>query len=66
MTNFPLRGGKFYDFEGGVRSAAFVSGGYLPPAVRGSSTHGYGARAGLDPGTCPCPARATHDRPSGP
>merc|ERR1711920_1023162 len=41
MTNYPLRGGKFSDFEGGVRSAAFVSGGFLPTAVRGSISHGY-------------------------
>eukprot|EP00445_Apocalathium_hangoei_P025904 CAMPEP_0203931566 /NCGR_PEP_ID=MMETSP0359-20131031/70134_1 /ASSEMBLY_ACC=CAM_ASM_000338 /TAXON_ID=268821 /ORGANISM="Scrippsiella Hangoei, Strain SHTV-5" /LENGTH=556 /DNA_ID=CAMNT_0050860925 /DNA_START=1 /DNA_END=1671 /DNA_ORIENTATION=- len=35
-TNFPLRGGKYSNFEGGIRSAAFVSGGYLPPAVCGT------------------------------
>ena len=29
-TNFDLRGGKYSDWEGGVRAAAFVSGGYLP------------------------------------
>ncbi|KAL3925964.1 MAG: hypothetical protein SGILL_000065 [Bacillariaceae sp.] len=28
-NNFPLRGGKTTDFEGGVRTAAFVSGGFL-------------------------------------
>ena len=41
MTNHPLRGGKFTDFEGGVRSAAFVSGGLLPTSVRGSTSEGY-------------------------
>jgi arylsulfatase A-like enzyme len=34
-TNFDLRGGKYSEFEGGVRAAAFVSGGYLDPIRRG-------------------------------
>jgi len=36
--NTPLRGGKFSDFEGGSRVTAFVSGGYLAPSLRGTST----------------------------
>lgn len=32
-------GGKGTDFEGGVRTAAFVSGGLLPPSVRGTVLH---------------------------
>eukprot|EP00039_Didymoeca_costata_P030930 m.32224 g.32224 ORF g.32224 m.32224 type:complete len:523 (-) comp8387_c0_seq2:73-1641(-) len=35
-NNYPLRGGKGSDFQGGVRTAAFVSGGILPTSVRGS------------------------------
>jgi arylsulfatase A-like enzyme len=35
-SNYPLRGGKGGFFEGGVRVAAVVSGGLLPPARRGS------------------------------
>jgi len=36
-TNHPLRGGKYSYFEGGVRAAAFVSGGAIPQAQRGTS-----------------------------
>ena len=32
-NNYPLRGGKVSDFEGGVRTAAFVAGGYLEKVV---------------------------------
>ena len=35
-TNFPLRGEKHSNWEGGMRVAAFVSGGFVPPNVRGS------------------------------
>ena len=34
-TNYPLRGGKYSDFEGGVRTVAFATGGYLPRQQRG-------------------------------
>lgn len=37
-NNFPLRGGKHSNWEGGVRANAFVSGGFLPEAVRGTRT----------------------------
>ena len=39
-NNFPLRGGKFGSLEGGIRSAAFVSGGFLPASARGTQCHG--------------------------
>ena len=32
-------GGKYTDFEGGVRVAAFASGGIIPSAARGTSSH---------------------------
>jgi hypothetical protein len=40
-NNFPLRGGKGSAFQGGVRTAAFMAGGVLPPAVRGTKYTGY-------------------------
>jgi hypothetical protein len=36
-SNFPLRGGKYTFFEGGVRVNAFVTGGLLPAAMRGTN-----------------------------
>lgn len=38
--NFPYRGGKISDFEGGVRVAALVSGGFLPPQQIGVNVTG--------------------------
>ncbi len=35
-NNWPLRGGKYADLEGGVRATAFVSGGLVPAHLRGS------------------------------
>ena len=32
----PLRGGKFSNFEGGIRTLALVAGGALPAARRGA------------------------------
>jgi arylsulfatase B len=56
-NNYPLRGGKHSNFDGGVRVAAFVSGGWLPPQRRGVNTSAliaiwdwyatFGAIAGL-------------------
>ena len=58
-NNYPLKGGKLTDWQGGVRVNAFVSGGYLPEKMRGQKTDGYihladwygtfGAIAGIDP-----------------
>lgn len=58
-SSFPLRGGKYSDFQGGILSNSFVSGGYLPAAVRGTKLNGmmhiadwyatFAALAGVDP-----------------
>ena len=40
-NNYPLRGMKFTDFEGGTRVSSWVSGGVLSVAQRGS-THDKG------------------------
>jgi arylsulfatase B len=40
-NNLPLRGGKFSDFEGGIRVNSFVSGGFLPAKRRGQEESRY-------------------------
>ena len=35
-NNYPLRGMKFTDFEGGTRVSSWVSGGVVPVAQRGT------------------------------
>ena len=58
-NNYPLRGGKKSNFEGGVRVNAFVTGGLVPAARRGAVEEGFAASedwfrtfaalAGVDP-----------------
>ena len=40
-NNYPLKGGKSSDWQGGIRVNGFVSGGYLPEKMRGQKTDGY-------------------------
>jgi len=40
-SNTPLKGGKMSDWEGGVRVNAFVSGGAVPAAKRGTKLQDY-------------------------
>ena len=35
-NNWPLKGGKYNNWEGGIRVNSLVSGGFLPHAVRGT------------------------------
>ena len=37
-SNLPLRGGKDTNLEGGIRTLAAVGGGFLPAALRGTTT----------------------------
>jgi len=39
-NNYPLRGGKETDFDGGIRAVSFVTGGYLPDSRRGQVENG--------------------------
>lgn len=39
----PLKGGKRTNWEGGVRVAAFVAGGFLPASQRATTNHGLSA-----------------------
>jgi len=39
-NNWPLKGGKYSDWEGGIRTNAFVSGGWVPEWRRGKKFDG--------------------------
>jgi len=46
-NNYPLRGGKFSDFEGGIRVNAIAAGGVIPTKMRGKKITGYAQNADL-------------------
>jgi len=58
-NNFPFKGGKMNNWEGGIRGNAFASGGFLPKEVRGTKQEGlmciwdwystFSHLAGVDP-----------------
>ena len=41
MSNHPMRGGKFSDFQGGARVAGFAAGGLIPSGRRGTTFAGF-------------------------
>ena len=45
QNNYPMKGGKFSNWQGGVRVNAFVSGGFVPTSMRGKKLDGYVALA---------------------
>eukprot|EP01060_Flectonema_neradi_P008631 TRINITY_DN16161_c0_g1_i1.p1 TRINITY_DN16161_c0_g1~~TRINITY_DN16161_c0_g1_i1.p1 ORF type:complete len:510 (+),score=108.53 TRINITY_DN16161_c0_g1_i1:36-1532(+) len=51
-NNYPFRGGKGTDFEGGVRVAAFATGGMLAPELRGTTIHSPMHLADLHTSVC--------------
>jgi len=51
-NNYPLRGGKQTDFEGGVRVVSALGGGFLPSATRGTTLDGYMHAADWYPTIC--------------
>ena len=38
-VNYPFRGEKHTNWEGGMRVAAFASGGFIPPSLRGTTSN---------------------------
>ena len=40
-NNYPLRGGKLGNAEGGIRVNSFVSGGFVPEKQRGKTIEGF-------------------------
>jgi len=40
-NNYPLKGGKASDWEGGVRATALATGGLIPAEIRGTKIEGY-------------------------
>ena len=40
-SNWPLKGSKVSDFEGGIRAVSFLAGGYVPANLHGTHHTGY-------------------------
>lgn len=44
-NNYPQKGGKYSDWEGGIRTNALISGGFVPPQSRGITFSGVVSNA---------------------
>lgn len=51
-NNWPRKGGKFSNWEGGVRVNSFASGGLIPPGRRGTIEDGFAAIDDIYPTLC--------------
>ena len=60
-NNYPLRGGKVSNWEGGIRGNAFVSGGFVPPAARGTVREGLVGIEDWYPTLCGLAGVPVHD-----
>ena len=51
-NNWPLRGGKQTDFEGGIRTVSFVGGGFVSAEAKGTARQQYAHAADWYPTLC--------------
>lgn len=65
-SNYPLRGEKHSNWEGGLRVTAFVSGGFLPAHVRGTTSKVNSHLVDWYPTFCHLAGANPHDDPPEP
>eukprot|EP00730_Choanoeca_flexa_P000411 TRINITY_DN10188_c0_g1_i2.p1 TRINITY_DN10188_c0_g1~~TRINITY_DN10188_c0_g1_i2.p1 ORF type:complete len:630 (+),score=107.24 TRINITY_DN10188_c0_g1_i2:2-1891(+) len=61
--NYPLRGEKHSNWQGGMQVAAFVSGGLVPPELRGTSSNLTAHVVDMYPTFCNLAGADPHDDP---
>merc|ERR1712125_316516 len=62
-NNYPLRGGKYSPFEGGLRVMAFLNGGFLPSHVAGTTFDGLVHISDWYPTFCKLAGAPSEDNP---